>query len=920
MAISFFVNHLPVTVLADPAVPLLDVLRGELGLTGTKQGCDHEGECGACTVLLDGVPVRSCLTSIGKVSGRTVLTVEGLAGPDELHPLQRAFIATGAIQCGFCTPAMLLSAKSLLDQNLNPDDKDIIEALDGHLCRCTGYASIVRAVKMAAASLRGVAPETGIETASTAGEIEHLADLVDKATGRARYVEDIMMPKMVYASVLRSPHHHARLIALDTGQAARLPGVLRVLTAADIPGLNGFPSYSREEPLLTAIGQTVRMIGAPVAIVIADTSENAQAARDSIKPTYAVLPHTFDTTEALQPGAYPIAGSGNILSNYKVRHGDLDAAFASSSVVVEAHYQTAYLEHAALEREALLGYVDDAGRITVVGGNHEPHFQQGYIADVLALPVTRIRVIHPVTGGSFGGKQDPWPLAAMGLIVYHMRRPVRMVYSRSESFETTPKRHPYDVQVQIGATKEGRLTGICAQITANTGGYDSGGQFIPNFAVTASGGPYRWQAVDVKAQTVYTNGPKAGQFRGFGTAQSIFAVECALDELTERLGIDPLEFRMENRLRDGECSFLGYPLADSLGFEQVLEGLRPIYQGYLADAQTFNAARSNGLSRRAVGFAGMWYRFGKPGSLRVEAHAELAKDGQLIVYCSAPDYGQGANNAMSQMAAEVFGVRPDNIKLINADTALVPDSGIPGGSRSTFFVGGAVSRASTVLKNEILGIAAELLDVSPVRLKLNGARAAVVGEPDRAITLAEIAREFDRIGKSRRVRGVFDLTDRFPNQGRPEYLPLFVTGAHAAEVEVDLRTGQVYVLRLAAAHDVGRVVNPTNAQGQIEGGCMMGLGAALMEEYLPGASTGFRNYYVPTIKSMPQMDVLIVQVPSYFGPGGVKGLAEAPLLPATPAIVNAISRAIGGRVRQVPATPERVLAAIRGASKGIVPL
>ncbi|HEX9075192.1 MAG TPA: xanthine dehydrogenase family protein molybdopterin-binding subunit, partial [Anaerolineae bacterium] len=786
--------------------------------------------------------------------------------------------------------------------------------------RCTGYASIQRAVKLAAASLRGADPRAKLENGAAVSDIASPADLVDKATGRARYVEDIAMPGLLSAAVLRSPHHHARLIALDADRAARMPGVIRILTAADIPGLNGFPSYSREEPVLTPLGQTVRMLGAPVAIVIAETTENAQAARESIEPTYEVLPHTFETTEALRPGAYPIAGSGNILSHYRVQNGDLISAFASSDSIVEARYRTAYLEHGALEREALLGYIDDEGRITVVGSNHEPHFQQGYIADVLDVPVSSIRVIHPTTGGSFGGKQDPWPFAAMGLIVYHVRRPVRMVYSRRESFETTPKRHPYDVEIRIGATREGRLTGIWGCISANTGGYDSGGQFLPNFAVTASGGPYRWQAVDVAAQTIYTNGPKAGQFRGFGTAQAVFAVECALDELAEHLRVDPLEFRMENRLHDGECSFLGYPVAESLGFEQVLESLRPVYETYLADAQAFNALQSNGFLRRGVGVAGMWYRFGKSGSLRVEAHAELAKHGQIIVYCSAPDYGQGTDAAMRRLAADVFDVPSESITLVNADTALVPDSGVQGASRSTFFVGGAVTQASVNLKNGILGIAAELLDVSPTRLILQDKTVAVAGEPGRVVTLVEIAREFDRIGKPRRVRGVFDLSDRFPDQERPEYLPLFVTGAHAASVEVNLRTGQVRVLRLAAAHDVGRVVSLTNARGQVEGGCIMGLGAALMEEYLPGESTGLRNYYLPTIKSMPQMDVLMVQVKSRFGPGGVKGLGEAPLLPATPAIVNAISRAIGGRVRTIPATPERILAVIHGESKGLVHL
>ena len=765
MLISFLVNVSPVMIQSDPSVPLLDILRGELGLTGTKQGCDHEGECGVCTVLLDGQPVRSCLTPVGKVSGHAVLTVEGLSSPGKLHPVKDAFIAAGAVQCGFCTPGMLIAAKWLLDRKPNPTDADILDALDGHLCRCTGYAAIIRAVRLAAAHLRGAA-----SMADTLGGADRRADAVSKVTGQARYVEDITMPGMLYARVLRSPHPHARLVALETEKVVRMTGVVRVLTAVDIPGLNGFPSYSQEEPVLTPVGQTIRMVGAPVALVVAETPEAALAAVESIDPIYEILPHTFDVTEALRPGAYPIAGSGNVLSSYQIRNGDVDAALASSIAVVEARYQTAYLAHGTLEREALLGYIDDEGRITVIGGNHEPHYQQGYIADALGLARAQVRVIQPPTGGSFGARQDPWSFVAVGLMVYHVRRPVRLVYTRRESFDATPKRHPYDVEIRIGATTQGRLTGIQENIIANTGGYDSGGQFIPNFAVTASGGPYRWQAVDATAKTVYTNGTKAGQFRGFGTAQAVFATECVLDELAERLGVDPLAFRMVNRLHEGEPSFLGYPIADSLGFEQVLEGLRPFYDAYTVEVKGFND-KSNGSTRRGVGLAGMWYRFGKSGSLHVEAHAELARDGRLIVYCSAPDYGQGTNTVMSQIAAEVFGVPRESIALINADTARVPASGIQGASRATFFVGGAVSRASVNLKDEILGVAAELLDIAPTRLKLKDSKVVAVDDGSHGVTLLEIAREFDRIGKPRKVVGVSICQIVFQAQSAPSIFP-----------------------------------------------------------------------------------------------------------------------------------------------------
>lgn len=909
--ITFTINDTPAAVETDPARPLLDVLRGDLGLTGTKQGCDYEGECGACTVLLDGQPVRACLTPVAKVAGRRVETVEGLAGTGErsgLHPLQSAFIECGAVQCGFCTPGMLMAAKGLLDRMPDPTDGQIVDALEGNLCRCTGYAKIIEAVRLAAARLRhGSAdpPPAQGEGRGIIGGHALRTDSIPKVTGAARYVEDMRPPGMLFGAAVRSPHHHARLLAIDASDARALPGVACVLTAADIPGENGLGDYSQEEPVLAPPGSTVRMIGAPVALVAAESAAAAQAAAAAVRVTYEALPHTFEVDEALWPDAPPIAGRDNVLTSFAVEHGDLARELARADVVVEAEYRTAFLEHGALERETLLGYYDEEGRLTVTGGAHEAYHEQGYIAASLALPREQVRVIIPPTGGSFGGKQDPWPFIATALMVRATRRPVMLVYSRRESFHASPKRHPYVVRNRIGAMRDGRLVGLEARIDANTGAYDAGGQYIPNFAVTASGGPYFWPAADVSARTVYTNGPKAGQYRGFGTAQACFATECALDELAQKLGIDPLALRMQNRLLEGQDSFLGYPVAETLGFREVLEAVRPHYEAMLAHAG--EPGQPPGRSR-GVGIAGMWYRFGKSGSLKVEAHAELGRDGRFVVYCTAADYGQGTNTTMVQMAAEALGVGRDRVDLVNSDTERAPDSGIQGASRATYFVGGAVVRAGMQLRDEVLGVAAEILDRPPASLSFNGPD--VVSPDGLRVALQEVAAEFDRVGKPRRTRGVFDLSGHFPAGAKPEYAPLFVTGAHVAEVEVDMRTGEVRVLKLVGAHDVGRAVNPPDAEGQIEGAMLMGLGAALLEEVIPGHTAGLASYYLPTARSMPELKALLVEVPGRFGPFGVKGLGEAAMLPSTPAIVNAISRAIGARLREIPATPERVLRAM----------
>jgi CO/xanthine dehydrogenase Mo-binding subunit len=739
-------------------------------------------------------------------------------------------------------------------------------------------------------------------------------DTAEKVTGQTRYVEDIQMPGLLHVKVLRSPLHHARLRGLDTTRAASMPGVRRVFTWADVPGVNGFPDYSREEPVLTPVGDTLRMRGAPIALIVAESLNQAQAALQAVDLDLEALPYTFEMDEALQPGAIHIAGSNNLLSGYAIQHGDLEAAFAASDHLLEATFETAYLEHSYLERESLLGYVDEVGRITIIGGNHQPHNQQRFIADTLGLSLDRVRVIVPPTGGSFGGKQDPWPFTALGLVVYHLRQPARLIYSRQESFDASPKRHPYRVKYRIGATSAGELKGVHVRIDCNTGGYDGAGWFIPNYALTAAGGPYRWQAVDGLARSVYTNGPKAGQYRGFGTAQSTFALECALDELSEKLGQDPLEFRLRNHLEIGERSFLGYPLFEDLGYQQVLQAIQPHFRQFRQEVEEYNTTHATGVLRRGVGLSGMWYRFGKSGNLKIEAQAELALDGHFVVYCSAPDYGQGISTVMSQMAADAFGVNRERVVIVNADTARVPNSDVQGASRATFFVGGAVRQAAKTLLESVLAVAAELLDLPAENLQMEAERVIALQTPGCSVSLAEIAQEFDRMGAPRRVPGYFDISPFFPEQTRPEYVPLFITGAHLAEVCVDMETGIVHVLRVVAVHDVGHVINPMDASGQVEGAVVMGLGAALLEEYLPDQTTGFMQYNLPVIGSMPEIKVVLVEVPSRLGPLGVKGLGEAALLPSTPAIINALSRAIGVRIRKIPATPERVLEAIQSRS------
>ncbi|MDF1500054.1 MAG: xanthine dehydrogenase family protein molybdopterin-binding subunit [Anaerolineales bacterium] len=745
------------------------------------------------------------------------------------------------------------------------------------------------------------------------GGNDQRVDAFEKVTGQSRFIGDVDIPGLLSACVLRSPLPHARLKSLNTLTALEQEGVVRVITADDIPGENGFPEYSRMEPVLTPVGDTVKMIGASIALVVAGTKAQAMAGMQAIEMDLEALPVVESMDQALQDDAVQLYETGNVLQVSGIRNGPIETAFEQSDLVVEARYMTSYQEHAALEPEAVLGFIDDEGRVAVSGATHEPHWQRDWIANVLALDADQVRFITPPMGGSFGGKQDPWPLLAVGLIVYLLRKPVRLVFSRGESFVASPKRHPYQLDYRIGADRSGRLTGVEARIRANTGGYDAHGNYLPDYAVMASGGAYRWKAVDIHAKCVFTNGPKSGQFRGFGTPQPTFALECILDEMIQKLEDDPIKFRLRNAIDQSSNSFLGYPSGERLGYAEVLGALKPRYLELHADVMAFNHAQAtvSGAYRKGLGVAGMWYRFGKSGSLRIEAHAELGREGHIVLYLAAPDYGQGTSTVMVQLAAETLGLDRDLIELVNADTALTPDSGVQGASRATYWVGNAVCAAVRNLKDQVVGVAAEMVDRDPKDLAFDVRGTVVSNDRYVSVPFSLVAEEFDRLGISRKAAGIFDPSPRFPAETRPDYTPHFVTGAHLAEVLVDLNSGQVRVTRVVAAHDVGRAINRPGAEGQIEGSVLIGVGAAISEEYIPNRTTGLADYILPMIGEMPEIETILVEVPSYEGPFGAKGLGEAAVLPSTPAVINAISRAIGVRVRRIPATPERIFWALR---------
>jgi aldehyde oxidoreductase len=918
--VTFDLNGVSTTIDMDPTRLLLDVLREDLGLTGTKRGCDDEGQCGACTVLLNGRAVRACRTRVEQVAGQSVVTIEGIGSPGHLHPLQQAFIDCGAVQCGFCTPGMILAGKALLDRNPNPTYAEVARALTGHLCRCTGYKRIIQAVLVAARRMDGAGPgDAPVSGESVIGGDARRLEAVGRVTGETRFAGDMKMADMLVAKVLRSPHPYARILSIDSQAALELPGVEAVLTAADIPGIKAFsdkwasrtslsaePDDGANEPVLAL--DRVRMVGDPVAIAVAVDAATVQAALDKVQITYELLEPVFDARRALQASAPQLHPSGNLYEYGEIKVGDPGAAWVDSEVDVAARFSIPSREHAAIEPESALAWYDVDGRVVVFGPTHQPHMRQRQIAEMLAIPVERVRVVAAPQGGSFGSRHHFWLTVAIALPAFLLRRPVRMIYSRREVFEATYKDYPFDLEYRIGATAHGRLTGLWARGYGNAGPYGGAPTAAPFVALCGSG-PYIWQAIDYEVRLAHTNAPNAGPLRGYSMPHGVLGLECSLDELAQALEIDPWELRVKNAANQSTGTCTGQAFDEPFGFKQALQAIKPDWDRALVAKRDWDAP---GEERYGVGLAAGWYQFGKAGKLQVPAEAELSRDGRFTLYFSAMNSGQGLDTVMNQLAAEELGLPRDMVALVNNDTDATLDSGIYGACKSTYWVGGAIVDATRRLKRALLGTAAGMLGTTPTDLSLSPAGISVTGGRD-GVAFCDIAAAMERQGVPLRYTGVFDLHERYPDAESGTYLGHFSSGVALAEVAVNISTGKTRVVRLVVAQDVGRAVNPIDVQGQIEGGMAMEMGAALMEEYVPGITMDFKRYHIPRVRDMPEMKVIVVEVASHEGPFGAKGVGEAASGHVRAALINAISDAAGVRIRRIPVSPEHLLTALARA-------
>lgn len=569
-SIRFILNGLEQRVDVSENLVLIDLLREVLGLTGTKRGCGN-GECGACTVLVDGHPVASCIYPALKVEGKTVLTVEGLARtPKDLHPLQSWFLRLGAVQCGFCIPGMLMSAKALLDRNLSPSPEEVRESLVGNLCRCGGYQKIVAAILAAAAELRGESPMARQEGAEKGAIGRSLIkwDGIPKVTGAASFAADLSRAGMLFGAMVWSPHPHAEVKEVAPGPALEVEGVVAVLTAKDIPGASSYGVIVKDQSFLAT--QKVRYVGDPVAVVLAEKEEAARRGARKVRVHYELLPPVFDPREAMKPEAPKIHDRGNVLIHRKIRKGNIEEGFKQADIVVEKSFVTQTVEHAYIEPEAALAYWE--GEVLVVHCcSQGPHYHRQEIARMLNLPVSRVRVVQATTGGGFGGKIDLSVQHFVALGTYVTGRPVKMVWTREESFRTSTKRHAFYLNYRVGATRHGRLTAAYAEIIGNTGAYASFGPAVITRSATMALGPYDCPNVHVDAYGVYTNTQISGAMRGFGAPQMSPCHEPIMDEIGRRCGLSPVEIRRINMLRPGSSTVTQQVLTAGVGALETLE-------------------------------------------------------------------------------------------------------------------------------------------------------------------------------------------------------------------------------------------------------------------------------------------------------------------------------------------------------------
>ncbi|MGQ9508979.1 MAG: xanthine dehydrogenase family protein molybdopterin-binding subunit [Thermodesulfobacteriota bacterium] len=730
-------------------------------------------------------------------------------------------------------------------------------------------------------------------------------DAWEKVLGASRYGGDYSITDILHLKVVRSNRPHAKIIKVELEEALKVKGVERIFTAKDIPGRNRIGVIQKDQPVLNL--DRVRYVGDPIALIAAESIEAAEEASQKVKVIYEELPSIFSPEEALQPFAPHIHEKGNLLIEFNIIKGDIQKGFKEAEVIVEKTYTTTWVDHAYLEPDGGIAFWDDTGRLTIICPTQNVHYDQREVASFLGLPLEGVRIIQPSTGGAFGGRLDITIQCFLALAAFHLKKPVKIVYSREEVFQVISKRHPLKIHYRSGAREDGTLTAIEVDILGDTGPYASYGTTVAIRAAVHASGPYQVPHVKVRSRMAYTNNPWSGAMRGFGVPQIAFAHESQMDLLAQALKMDPIEIRKKNALRVGSKTATSQTLTASVGIGETLERIKE----WRSKVSCLKEDPKRPYIRRGIGVGSMLYGIGNTGVANPStARIELSPKGEVKLYIGVADIGQGSDIALLQIASESLGTELSVIQLIRADTSLTPDAGATSASRQTYITGNAILRAIKNLKEEVIKEASHILNEKEGDLFIEDGKVKHRKKFCLALPLQEVAM---RAKKSIIGEGIFnpETTRLDPETGQGIPYATYAFATHLAEVEVDIDTGRVKVLRVIACHDVGKVINPKNVIGQIIGGVAMGIGFALMEEYIPGQTVSFINYLVPTSKDVPEVIPIFVEDYEPSGPFGAKGVGEPALIPSAPAILNAIADAIGERIYHLPANLERVLEAIQ---------
>ncbi len=848
---SFFVNGCQVSTSKKQS--LLRFLRDEMHLTSVKDGCS-QGACGACTVLIDGETCKACVLQTDRLEGRSIITVDGLS-KWESEVYTYAYGEAGAVQCGFCIPGMIMCTKGLLDRNPDPTEEEIKYALRNNYCRCTGYVKIIAAVKLAAKIMRaGKIPAAGADDWLLGSRV-HRLDVEEKVLGYGKYPDDYYLDGMCYGTALRSKYPRARVLSIDTTAAKALPGVIDVFTAADIPGENKIGHLKHDQYTMIPVGGLTHYLGDAIALVAAEDMETAEKAKKLIKVEYEVLPAVHNIQEAAAEGAPLVFDeeTTNVQAYKHVSRGNADEAISKAAHVISHHFETPWTEHAFLEPECAVAYIDDDGDVMIISTDQSAYCT--FHESSLMLGTDKVKCQNALVGGGFGGKEDMTVQHLAALITYLTRRPVKVRLTRAESLLIHPKRHHFEMDFTMGCDEEGHIMGVKAKVASDTGAFASLGGPVLERACTHAAGPYAYENFEIEGRAYYTNNPPAGAFRGFGVTQTCFATETLLNMMADEIGITPWEIRYRNAIRPGGVLPNGQIVDESTGLVETLEAVKEEYEAALAAGKPVGIACA--MKNAGVGV-------GIPDWGRVKLIVE--EDAKLHIYSGASCIGQGLGTVLVQMTVTNTDLTRDDIVYERSNTWIAPDSGTTSGSRQTMITGEACRRACEKLM-EAKGSDKSLKDL--------------IGQEFYGDYLAKT----DPLGAD------------VPNPVS------HVAYGYATQVCIlDEKTGKID--RMIAAHDVGKAVNPLSCEGQIEGGVVMSIGYAVREKYpidenckpieKYGSIGLFRAHEIPKI------DAIVIDKPGLNVACGAIGIGEITSIPTAPAITDAYYRYDGSRRYVLP--------------------